>query len=162
MALGPRSLLSMAQGTFDLRGESSKFVVQFDDSSYDLGAWSKVSGLGVKWDPIEYRTGNFSRAWSGPGVAKYSTISLSRATCFDSQAVQDWLAETTREPKVFSGAIKLLTPIGIALCEWTLEQFIPIGWKLADLDSKAATVVVETLELAHNGFLHDHFKTPKH
>lgn len=161
MALGARSLSSMVSGMFDLHGDSSKFVVEFDDANYDLGAWSRASGLSVKWDVVEYRTGNYNRVWSAPGVAKYTTISLSRATCLDSQFVQEWLAETTKEPKVFSGAIKLLTPIGIPLCEWTLRQFIPIGWKIADLETKAATVVIETLDLAHTGFLPDDIKLPE-
>ncbi len=155
MPLGARSLTSLVAGEFNLRGDSSKFLVVFDDSEYDLGSWSRVNGLGVSWDPISYRAGDSANVWTAPGLPKFSTISLSRATCPDSQFVQRWLAKTAKEPKVFSGSIKLLSWAGIPLCEWTLKQFVPIGWKIADLETKAATVVTETLELAHTGFLAD-------
>jgi phage tail-like protein len=155
MALGARSLSSLAAGAFNLRGDSSKFLVVFDDSDYDLGAWSKASGLSVSWDSLEYRSGDSNDVWAVPGQPKYSKVSLSRATCPDTGFVQEWLAETRKKPKVFSGSIKLMTWIGLPLCEWTLKEFFPVGWKIADLDSKAATIVMETLEIAHTGFLDD-------
>jgi phage tail-like protein len=154
-------MASLVAGQFNLRGDSSKFRVDFDDGQYDLGSWSRATGLSVKWDTVEYRAGDYNRVWSAPGIAKYSTISLSRATCPDSQFVQHWLIETSQEPKVFSGCVRLLSWTGISLCEWPLRQFIPIGWKVADLDSKAATVVIETLDLAHTGFLEDDVKLGK-
>ena len=155
MALGARSMMSLVAGEFNLRGDSSKFLVVFDDSDYDLGSWSKAGGLGVTWDAVEYRSGDSNQVWTMPGPAKYERISLSRATCPDSQLVQEWLAKTSKEPKVFSGAIKLMAWTGLPLCTWTLKQFVPIGWKIAELDTKAATVVTETLTLAHTGFLDD-------
>ena len=155
MALGARSLSSLVAGEFNLRGDSSKFLVVFDDGDYDLGSWSRVSGLNVTWDVLEHRTGDSNQVWTVPGAARYSKISLSRATCPDSSFVQDWLAETSKQPKLFSGCIKLLSWTGVPLCEWTLKSFVPIGWKLADVETKAATVVMETLDLAHTGFLAD-------
>jgi phage tail-like protein len=155
MALGARSMSSLVAGQFNLRGDSSKFLVVFDDGDYDLGSWSRVSGLNVAWDAVEYRSGDSNQVWTAPGVAKYQKLSLSRATCPDSTFVQQWLAETSRNPKVFSGSIKLLSWAGVPLCEWTLKAFVPIGWKIADFETKAATVVVETLDLSHTGFLDD-------
>lgn len=155
MALGARSMSSLVAGQFNLRGDSSKFLVVFDDGRYDLGSWSKVGGLGVTWDSVEYRCGDSNQVWTMPGIAKYDKITLSRATCPDSQMVQDWLAETSRKPKVFSGALQLLAWTGTPLCTWTLKRFVPIAWKIIELDPKAATVVTETLTLAHTGFLDD-------
>lgn len=155
MALGARSVGSLVSGQFNLRGDSSKFLVVFDDADYDLGSWSRVSGLSVAWDTLEYRSGDTNQVWTAPGIPKYSKISLSRATCPDSSFVQEWLAETSRDPKVFSGSLKLLSWAGVPLCEWTLKAFVPIGWRIADLETKQATLVVETLDLAHSGFLGD-------
>jgi phage tail-like protein len=140
---------------FNLRGDSSKFLVVIDDGRYDLGSWSRVSGLGVSWDTVEVRVGDRSEPWTAPGLAKYGKLTLSRATCPDSEVVLDWLAATSKEPEVFSGSIKLMSWAGIPLCEWTLKRFVPIGWKIADFETKAATVVLETLELMHTGFLDD-------
>lgn len=148
-----RSIGALAAGAFNVRADSSRFVVVFDRGAYDLGAWSKVTGLGVSWDPVEYRTGANATIWSAPGPVKYTKLSLSRAVCVDSEAVQDWLEETRRDPKPFSGGIALLSPIMVPLMTWTLRSFYPVGWKIGDFDSKAATVVTETLDLAHSGFL---------
>ncbi len=158
MPLGARSLGSLAAGMFNLRGDSSKFLVVIDDGRYDLGSWSRVTGLAVTWDPIEVRVGDRSEPWIAPGLPKYSKVTLSRATCPDSEVVQEWLAETSEEPEVFSGSIKLMNWLGIPLCEWTLKRFVPIGWKIADFETKAATIVLETLELVHTGFLDDDVK----
>ena len=93
--------------------------------------------------------------WTIPGLTKYAKITLSRATGPDSRLVQEWLAETSRHPKVFSGCIQLQSIVGLPLCEWTIKNFVPCSWKIAEMDSKAATVVTETLQLAHTGFLSD-------
>jgi phage tail-like protein len=152
---GARSLASLAAGMFNMRGDSSKFMVVFDDGEYDLGSWSKVSGLNVSWEKAEYRNGADNEIWYGPGVAKYSNISLTRATCPDSMTVQEWLAETSKKPKMFSGSIQLLSWLGVPLVKWELRNFYPTGWKINDFETKAATVVLETLDLAHTGFLDD-------
>jgi phage tail-like protein len=154
------SLASMAAGQLGLRGDSSRFLVIFDDGKYDLGSWAKVSGLQVSYEMAEYRCGDSNQVWKMPGNTKYSNITLSRATSIDSYLVQEWLAETSREPQVFSGCIQLQTIVGIPLCEWTLKSFVPCGWKITDVESKAATVVMESLELAHTGFLNDDLKLP--
>jgi phage tail-like protein len=158
MPLGARTTSSLAQQQFNLRGDSSKFLVVIDDGEYDLGSWSRVGGLNVTWDVMEYRNGGSNSVWCAPGIPHYSKISLSRATCLDSRIVQSWLAKNAKDPKFYSGSIKLLSWAGFPLCEWTLKAFVPIGWKVADLETKAATVVMETLELAHTGFLHDDIK----
>lgn len=154
------SLASMAAGQLGLRGDSSRFLVIFDDAEYDLGSWSRVGGLGVTWDLVEYRSGDTNQIWAMPGNAKYSKLSLSRATSMDSSKVQQWLVETNRNPRVFSGCIQLQTIVGLPLVQWDLKQFIPVGWKIADVESKAATVVMETLDLAHTGFLADDSTLP--
>lgn len=153
MGLSPRSVGALAAGAFNVRADSSKFLVILDNSDYDLGAWSKAAGLGVSWDPCEYRRGEKMDIWLAPGVPKYSKIALSRAACVDSRTVQKWLKKTQEKPRPFSGTLMLLSPIGIPLVEWTLESFFPTAWRIGDFDSKAANVVVETLELAHTGFL---------
>jgi phage tail-like protein len=152
------SIASMAAGQLGLRGDSSRFLVIFDDSDYDLGSWARVSGLEVSYELAEYRCGDSNQIWTMPGNAKYSRITLSRATGIDSYVVQEWLAEAARKPRVFSGCIQLQSIVGLPICEWTLRSFVPAAWKIADVESKAQTVVMEMLTLAHTGFLDDDFK----
>jgi len=158
--MAANGMSSLVAGTLGLRGDSSKFRVEFDDGRYDLGTWARVSGLSVQWDVVEQRSGMTNQIWITPGIAKYSKLSFSRATCPDSQIVQDWLAETSQNPRTFTGRITLTSWSGMPLCEWPLKQFVPIGWKIADFESKAATVVLETLEVAHTGFLRDDVLLP--
>jgi phage tail-like protein len=150
-----RSIASLAAGLFNMRGDSSKFLVVLDDGAYDLGAWSKVTGLNVQWEPCEYRCGDHMQVWSAPGIPKYGKLSLSRATCPDSMTVQEWLAETAKNPKPFSASIRLLSWAGVALVSWEIKSLYPTGWRIADFETKAATVVIETLDLVHTGFLND-------
>lgn len=149
---------SLVSGMLGFRGDSSRFSITFDDAKYDLGLWSKVGGLTVTYDSMEYRTGDSTAIWTMSGLPKYSKISLSRATGFESNIVQHWLAETSKNPRSYSGAIVLQTLAGIPMCTWTLKQFVPCSWKVTDFETKAATIVMETLELAHTGFLSDDFK----
>jgi phage tail-like protein len=150
-----RSLGALATGMFNMRGDSSKFLIVFDNAEYDLGAWSKASGLGVTWDVCDYRAGDRKEIWTAPGLLKYDKITLTRATCADSQTVQDWLVETSKNPKPFSGSVQLQSWLGIPLVKWELKSFFPTAWKVADFETKAATVVLETLVLTHTGFLND-------
>ena len=39
-------------------GMANRFTVVIDNGDYDLGSWSQVDGLDVKWDMAEYRAGD--------------------------------------------------------------------------------------------------------
>jgi phage tail-like protein len=155
MGLSPMSIGSLAAGAFNVRADASKFLVILDSWDYDLGAWSKVSGLSVTWDSCEYRIGDTMTHYAAPGVPKYTKVKLTRAACVDSMVVQQWLAETQKKPRPFSGSIRLMTSLGVPLVTWTFKELFPVGWSIGDFDSKAANVVTESLELAHTGFLSD-------
>jgi phage tail-like protein len=135
---------------------SHRFVVSIDHSTYNLGTWSRVSGLQVSWNPCEYRVGNKgNQFWILPGTTKYQNIKLSRAACADSQTVQNWLAETSLNPTPLCGAIQLLGFGGTAVITWSLNEFFPVAWSIVDLDAGQGKPAIETLELAHTGFLDD-------
>lgn len=137
------------------------FVVIIDHPAYDLGTWSKVSGLSVSWAPCEYRVGDAgNQVWILPGNTKYEKIKLSRAACADSQMVQLWLAQTSKNPAPLSGTILLVDWMGIPVVHWRLSQFFPIGWSIVEFDADQGRPAIETLELAHTGFLYDDFSLP--
>jgi phage tail-like protein len=138
-------------------GMAHHFRVSIDNPVYDLGTWSRVSGLQVSWNTCEYRVGDKgNQSWIIPGTTKYSNIKLSRAACFDSQTVQTWLAQTSRNPTPLSGAITLVMASGlIPIAEWPLNEFFPIAWSISDFDADQGKAAIETLELTHGGFLFD-------
>jgi phage tail-like protein len=133
------------------------FVVWLDNPAYNLGTWSRVSGLSVSWAPCEYRVGDTgNQFWVLPGTTKYEKIKLSRAACLDSQSVQLWLAQTSQNPTPLSGTIMLMGFGGsVPVVHWRLNQFFPIGWSIVDFDADQGKPAIETLELAHTGFLYD-------
>jgi phage tail-like protein len=138
-----------------------QFVVVIDHPAYDLGTWSKVSGLSVSWAPCEYRAGDAgNQVWILPGNTKYEKIKLSRAACSDSQIVQAWLAQTSKNPAPLSGTIVLIDFLETPVVYWRLSQFFPIGWSIVEFDAAQGRPAIETLELAHTGFLDDDFSLP--
>ena len=90
-----------------------------------------------------------------PGNVTYQPIKLSRAACSDSANVQKWLRDTSRSYTPYSGAVHMLDYLGMQVVTWELKQFFPISWSISDFDSAAARPAIETLDLAHTGFLHD-------
>jgi phage tail-like protein len=151
-------LTSLLGSTFLPVGMTHHFSVIIDNPAFDLGTWSRASGLQVSWNVCEYRVGDHgNKCWVAPGTTKYQNIKLSRAACLDSQIVQLWLAVTSNNPTPLSGTIMLVVMGGIPLVQWRLNEFFPIGWSISDFDADQGRAAIETLELAHGGFLFDEF-----
>jgi phage tail-like protein len=144
--------MEMLTGTVSM---NHRFVVRIDHAPYDLGAWQTASGLSVKWSRCEYRTGvpgNRVTIWPG-AVQTYANVKLARAACSDSASVQDWLAKTATKPKSYSGVIQLMDWLGFPVVEWEFDCFFPVGWDVSAFNASDGKPAIETLELAHTGFL---------
>jgi phage tail-like protein len=138
-------------------GMGHHFSVVVDNPQFDLGTWSKVSGLQVEWKVCEYRVGDQgNQSWLTPGLTNYSKIKLSRAACLDSMIVQQWLAQTSTNPTPLSGLISLVAMGDLMpLASWPLQEFFPVAWSITDFDADQGRPAIETLEIAHGGFLFD-------
>jgi hypothetical protein len=44
---------------------------------------------------------------------------------------------------------------GAAMVQWRLSEFFPIAWSVESFDAAGAKPAIETLKLAHTGFLED-------
>jgi phage tail-like protein len=142
-------------GFFEVTGVSHRYVVIIDHQEYDLGSWSKVSGLKVTWDVCQFKAGDNNDMFTYVGDPKYDKIRLSRAVCYDSQIVQQWLASQAGKHEPLSGTIMLIDSLGLKLVGWELKHFFPVGWSVTDLDAGRTEVAIETLDLVHTGFLED-------
>lgn len=149
------SILGMLQN-LDV-GMGHHFSVVIDNPAFDLGTWSKATGLQVTWNICEYRVGDVgNQSWVIPGTTKYANIKLSRAACLDSQVVQMWLAQVSTNPTPLSGAISLVAVGGfLPLVTWPLNEFFPVAWSITDFDADQGKAAIETLEITHGGFLFD-------
>lgn len=140
---------------FDQVAMTHRFVVQIDMAEYDLGTWTRVTGLSVSWSRHSYRPGDNNDELVFPGNVSYQPIRLSRAACSQSAKVQQWLKDTSRSHTPISGGIHMLDYVGVPVITWELKQFFPISWAISDFDSTTGKPAIETLELTHTGFLND-------
>jgi phage tail-like protein len=139
-------------------GMSHRYAVLIDNAKYHFGDWSRASGLSVSWQQVEHREGaQGNTAWLFPGSTKYEPITLSRAAGTYSRMVQYWLSQTAQNPQPQSGTIQLVDYAGVAMVEWRLSEFFPIAWSIETFDASGAKPAIETLKLAHTGFLGDSF-----
>jgi phage tail-like protein len=144
----------------DQFGLVQKFEVKILESKVDLGSWTKVEGLDVTWDVCEYRSGddpNFR--WYFPGMTKYTNIKLTRAAVKEgTAAVKKWLDDTSHKWKPCDAKVTLKDSQGDEVASWDLKRVMPVKWSITGFDASASKVAVETLELAHEGFLDDEKK----
>jgi phage tail-like protein len=141
---------------FDTLALANRFMVVLD--TIDLGYWASVSGLDVQWELCPYRAGDAgNQKIYFPGATKYSDIQLTRAACADSQKVQTWLSQRSCQKSVTksSGTIYLGASDNTNLMQWQLVNVMPLKWSIDKFDASASKVAIETLTLAHEGFLAD-------
>lgn len=143
-------------------GLTNRFLVSLSGKSeYDLGSWSKAEGLDVSWDIAEYRSGDGGNdRFYFPGNTKYTNVKLLRAVSEETAKVRRWLDSNSWDSEFFVGVIKLFDshsqPIDGA--DWELRDVMPVKWSITSFDAGASSVSIETLELAHRGFLNDEKK----
>jgi len=136
-------------------GMAMRFAVTIDDGQYNLESWSEAKGLEVSWDLVEYRAGDHRNdRWFFPGLTKYPTIKLVRAATIEgTEAVKKWLNSNSFTHKAQSGSIVLKDAHLTEVSKWDLRQVIPVKWSVSGFDATSSKVALETLELAHLGFL---------
>jgi len=136
----------------DEPGLSLRFTVEIDGQS--LGNWSKCEGLAVEYDVHEYQEGgNNGFVHRLPGRAKYQNVKLTRPVDGQTRSVVAWLASVQARVTPATAAITVLDSDGKPVASWNLMGVFPAKWTGPTLDVGANSVAMETLELAHNGFM---------
>jgi phage tail-like protein len=133
-----------------------RFQVVID--GHDLGNdWVRVEGLSVRFELAEYRAGDGqNHHWIEPAYTVYSNVKLSRAATLDGTGrVTSWLMETIRQPTKATGTISGYVYSAQPGATWQLRGVLPVAWTGPVFDAHNSSVAMETLELAHDGFLHD-------
>jgi len=138
--------------------QSVRFRVKIDGATH-LGDWSKCDGLTVEYDVFEYKEGGENTYIHRiPGRVKYQNIKLTRPINKDSSQVAKWIASLKTPAgrqaiKRETAEISALDSQGSPIATWNLDGIFPVRWTGPSLDIGANQVAMETLELAHNGFL---------
>lgn len=128
------------------------FTVEIDGAN--LGAFNSCEGLGCEV-VIEQREegGVNSFVWQLPTRIKYSNVKLSRPVGKSSAALTDWLVSFATGVSRRTATITAMTGDGQKVATWSLDGVIPVRWSGPSLNPDSPKVAVETIELAHHGFL---------
>jgi phage tail-like protein len=130
-----------------------RFHVTIDDQG-SLGSWSKCDGLTVEYEVMEYQEGGQNDyVHRLPGRCKYQNIKLTRPLDKTSADVASWVAGQRKKVERSNAEIAVLDPAGEVVAKWNLNGVYPVKWTGPSLDATGNQIAIETLELAHNGFL---------
>jgi phage tail-like protein len=130
------------------------FIVKLDDR--DLGAFNSCEGLGAEV-VLEQREegGNNLFVWQLPTRIKYPTIKLTRPLTRATEQVARWFTDTMSGGATrITGTIQAMTGDGVVVATWGLLDVVPVRWTGPSLSPESAKVAMETVEIAHHGFLH--------
>ena len=129
------------------------FQVKWDDTEL---AFQEVSGLDIESEPLEYRAGNnpvFSKIQM-PGMIKYSNITMKKGVFVKDNALFDWFAEIKMNViKRKAITISLLDEAQAPTMVWKVQNAFPIKVTGTDLKAEGNEVAVESIEIAHEGFV---------
>jgi phage tail-like protein len=130
------------------------FSVEIDGHS--LGLFTGCEGLGCEVE-IEQREegGNNEFVHMLPVRIKYSNVKLTRALNDDSKLVASWFASMRGQITRTMARIGALGADGSEVTHWTLQGVIPVRWQGPSFSVDTEKAAIETLELAHHGFLGD-------
>lgn len=120
----------------------------------DLGTFSTCSGLGVELkidQRAEGGTGDFVNQL--PGRFEYPPITLTRPVGPDSAKIASWLSANAQQVQPKTAELAALDPQGNQVYAWSLQGVLPKRWTGPSFDVSQPQVAMETLELAHQGFL---------
>ena len=119
-----------------------------------MGYFNTCEGLGLEV-VIEQREegGNNGFVWQLPTRIKWSPIKLSRAVGKDSAKLTTWLCSFANGVQRQTATISAMTGDGDIVATWTLVDVIPVRWSGPNLNPESPKVAMETVELAHHGFL---------
>jgi len=144
----------------DKEPEITGLIFEVTIDGHDLGFWSKVDGLSVKFEIADYRAGDASnRRWIEPAYTTYSNVKLGRVTTLKyTKQIMEWLKKTQFGSKKVTAQIKGFpfwhnkrdTSLAV---KWDLHGVLPVAWSGPVFDNQGGMVAMETLELAHEGFL---------
>ena len=129
------------------------FQVSWTENS-DNVAFSEVSGLVVETQVIEYREGSNKEylTYKMPGIKKYTNITLRRGTMATDNGFYEWwktanLNTVTRRDVIIS----LLNEEHKPVVTWKVVNAFPVKVDFGGLKANGNEVLIESIELAHEG-----------
>ncbi len=131
---------------------SFRFRIEID--SVIAGGFTECSGLQVETEVEEHREGGLNEfSHKLPKGTKYGTITLKRGF-LDTTDLWDWNQKVIAGQKQRKNlSIILLDGTGKDKIRWNVRDALPVKWSSSEFKSDGSSVMVETLELVHHGFV---------
>ena len=128
------------------------FSVKLD--GLDLGMWTEVA-LGGMTLAIEERKegGASSVVHQLRGQLQYEPIKLSRVVTDATSSIGSWFRGQAGETRRMHGEIVVYASSGEPMQRWSFIEAVPVRWTIPAMRSGDLAAVVETLEIAHQGFV---------
>lgn len=156
---GTASGQSFAQGN-NRKNPYQKFNFLVDIDDFGKSGFQTCTGLEKSVNVVEYRDGgDHNSKRKEPGWVNYPNITLGRGMS-DDQDMKDWANKSMNiDGETISSAdmkrdltITLQDPSHTARRKWEVYDAFVVNYKFDDLDSESDDFLIETIELAHEGW----------
>jgi phage tail-like protein len=119
-----------------------------------VGGFSEVSGLAAEIDIEEYREGGSNDfVHRLPKVTKYGNLVLKRGMTISNE-LYSWYKDVVRGIiQRRNVTVNLLDTQKRVLKVWNFKNAFPVKWNASDLKSDGSTILVESVELVHQGLI---------
>lgn len=128
------------------------FIVDWGGSRI---GFTEVSGLSFETEVIEYRDGasKSNNKLKIPGLVKYGNVTLKRGVFLNDFEFFAWWQSTAGSGFRRDVSIQLLNDEHSPILSWRLKNAWPCKLNFASLNAQANEVLIETLELTHEGLI---------
>ncbi|GHU57897.1 phage tail protein [Clostridia bacterium] len=142
---------------------SFRFIVeiQSDNGTKVVAAYSKFSGVKIKIDTVEARSGSDTRGVMDgvPALTHYENATLEQGVVGESSFV-DWIYSVTPNgytPPENDGIyrtvdITAVNSRGQRAITWSLFNAVPVAYELSPMDGMKNEILSESVEFAFSGF----------
>ncbi|HEX2927229.1 MAG TPA: phage tail protein [Ruminiclostridium sp.] len=129
-----------------------RFKVQCE--GLNVASFSDVSGFDAQTNSVDYREGDETLLTTRklPGLAKYGNITLKKGVIEDLN-IYNWAISMPTQGKIIRRnlTITLMDEAGTDKASWQIENAWPVKYSLSEFKAQGNEVMMETLELTHEG-----------
>lgn len=133
-----------------------KFRFKVEIEGLTLGHFQSVSGLSHEVEVLTHQEGGVNdRLHKLPGQGSYPNLTL-KLGYVNSQMLENWHARYISKPGLMDRknlSIVLVDDQSREVKRWSFAKCWPVKWEGPEFDASASQIVVETVELAHQGFV---------
>lgn len=122
-------------------------------STISVLSFSKVSGLSVDYEKVEFRHGTSFKEGVIvlPGIQQSFQLTLSRGVAKDKNFLYDWISNIgaggDKMPVKRDLIIDLCNEFGEAIVRWFVQGALPVKLSAPEFDANSNEIAIETLEM---------------